>query len=179
MPRRRPRARHFPSQAARVAAPSSPPPHPTPPPPFPLRAGAPLRVLDALRVRLRVAEVRDGRREVRDLRLRAVLDEDGLAAPLDGDGLAGRDVREVHFDGREREDVSGRRERRDDVDHGEARGGGVEEARAAEDEVGEGALVGAVARGEAVRLKEVVGRVLLARRRGRRGGGRARDGRRG
>jgi hypothetical protein len=51
---------------------------------------APVRVLDALRVRLRVAQLRRvGVRHLLDLRLRAVLDKHGLAAPLDGDDLRG------------------------------------------------------------------------------------------
>ena len=102
---------------------------------------APLRVLHAARIRLLVAQLSDvGRGLGLDLRLRAPLDKDGLAAPLDRDNLPGLHGREVHLDGRERKHVGGRGQRRDSVDHGEARRGRVDKARAAQHKVGKGAL---------------------------------------
>jgi hypothetical protein len=102
---------------------------------------APLRVLHAARIRLLVAQLSDvGRGLCLDLRLRAPLDKDGLTAPLDCDNLPGLHGREVHLDGRERKHVGGRGQRRDSVDHGEARRGRVDKARATQHKVGKGAL---------------------------------------
>lgn len=68
----------------------------------------PLRVHDALRVGLLVAEIGHLHRLLLgDLRREAAADEDGLAAPLDGDGLPRLDLPEVDLEGSERKHVGG------------------------------------------------------------------------
>lgn len=62
-----------------------------------------------------------------DLLVRPVLDEDGLAPPLDRDALPGLHCGEVDLDGGKCKDVSGRRQSGDGVDDGQASRGRVQE----------------------------------------------------
>ena len=92
----------------------------------------PLGLLDALGVGLLVAELAEAARlGVGDLGVCSVADEDGLAAPLYGDGGAGVDVAELELGGGEREDVGGGGHRGDELDQNDAGGGRVHEASAA------------------------------------------------
>ena len=103
----------------------------------------PLRLLDARIIRLRVAQGLpvDLARLV-DLVLRAVADEDGLAAPLDDHVLALGNARELDLNLGEREHVRGGGHRAEELGHGRLGDGRGEDAHGADHEVGERAVRG-------------------------------------
>mmetsp|Transcript_8884 Transcript_8884/g.18947 ORF Transcript_8884/g.18947 Transcript_8884/m.18947 type:complete len:156 (+) Transcript_8884:453-920(+) len=68
--------------------------------------------------------------------------ENGLAAPLDRDGLAGLDAPHVEFGGGEGEDVGGGAHGGNKLDNEDAGSGGVGKADSGEEKVGEGAAFG-------------------------------------
>ena len=72
----------------------------------------------------------------------AVTDEDGLAAPLDGDGLADIDIGQVELGGGHGQDVGGRGHGGDELHDEDPGRGGVGEANARQHEVGEGTTLG-------------------------------------
>ena len=77
-----------------------------------------------------------------DLVAGAVTDEDGLAAPLDGDGLALGNFGQVELGGGHGQNVGGRVHGGDELDDKDAGRGGVGEADAGQHEVGEGTTLG-------------------------------------
>ncbi len=72
----------------------------------------------------------------------AVTDEDGLAAPLDGDGLADINIGQVELGGGHGQDVGGRGHGGDELHDEDPGCGGVGEANARQHEVGEGTTLG-------------------------------------
>lgn len=126
-----------------------------------LVAHAPLGVLCALRISLGVAQALQGGSHLGDLVLCAVLDEDGLAAPLDGDALPRLHCLQVHLQVGQGEDISRGRQRGQRAHDGDADGRGVQEASTTQHEVGEGALLGVVTRCLASSVEVGVGAAVV------------------
>ena len=98
----------------------------------------PLRIRRSVDVSLRISKRSHVNRDfLLNLTLRPATDEHRLTAPLDGDRLANLDLGEVHFQGRQREDVGGGAHGQKKLEHRESKRGGVDDATAGEDHVGE------------------------------------------
>lgn len=103
---------------------------------------------------------------------RSVADEDGLAAPFDGDGLARGDGSNIKLGRGERQHIGGGAHGRDEFDHQHAGSGGVGEANPREEEVGEGSAFGLGDMINAVVGESVVDRAQFVEGRSLEGGGR-------